>query len=73
MSRHTTLRIGGPVDAWVAPKTIAALMRLRQLCHARKIANRGFGSGSNLLVRDGGIRGVAVSLKHMAEVRREGM
>jgi UDP-N-acetylmuramate dehydrogenase len=71
MSKHTTLRIGGPVDAWVAPKTVAALMRLRQLCHARKIVSRGFGSGSNLLVRDGGIRGVAVSLKHLTGIRRE--
>jgi UDP-N-acetylmuramate dehydrogenase len=72
MAKHTTLRIGGPVDAWVAPKTIAALQQLRQLCGERKIANRGFGSGSNLLVRDGGIRGVAVSLKHLAEIRRNG-
>src|SRR5262245_58757989 len=71
MSRHTTLRIGGPVDAWVAPGSVAALERLRAVCHARGIVSRGFGSGSNLLVRDGGIRGVAITLKKLAEVRIE--
>jgi len=70
MARHTTLRIGGPVDAWIAPRSAAALARLRAACHAIGIANRAFVSGSNLLVRDGGVRGVAVSLKHLTEVRR---
>lgn len=68
MARHTTLRIGGPVDAWVAPKTIEALRRLRALCHARQIPQRAFGAGSNLLVRDGGVRGVAISLRHLNAV-----
>ncbi|MGZ3405015.1 MAG: UDP-N-acetylmuramate dehydrogenase [Polyangia bacterium] len=71
MARHTTLRIGGPVDAWVAPGSVAALERLRAVCHARGIVSRGFGSGSNLLVRDGGIRGCAITLKKIAEVRIE--
>jgi UDP-N-acetylmuramate dehydrogenase len=71
MARHTTLRIGGPVDAWVAPGSLAALMRVRAACHARGLVNRAFGSGSNLLVRDGGLRGVALSLKALTEVRIE--
>ncbi len=71
MARHTTLRIGGPADVWAEPSTPAALERLRAACHARAIASRGFGSGSNLLVRDGGIRGVAISLRRMNGVRIE--
>jgi UDP-N-acetylmuramate dehydrogenase len=70
MARHTTLRIGGPVDAWVAPRTVEALARVRALCAARGIPSRAFGSGSNLLVRDGGVRGVALSLKLIGGVRR---
>jgi UDP-N-acetylmuramate dehydrogenase len=69
MAKHTTLRIGGPVDAWVAPKSQACLSRLRALLQQRSIVNRGFGAGSNLLVRDGGVRGVAISLRHLAAVR----
>ncbi len=65
MARHTTLRIGGPVDAWATPRDVWALRKLRAACHARGIRSRAFGSGSNLLVRDGGLRGVAISLKHL--------
>jgi UDP-N-acetylmuramate dehydrogenase len=71
MAKHTTLRIGGPVDAWVAPGSLAALMRVRAACHPRGLFSRAFGSGSNLLVRDGGLRGVAISLKALTEVRIE--
>jgi UDP-N-acetylmuramate dehydrogenase len=70
MARHTTLRIGGPVDAWVMPTSYEALKRVRAAMHARKIPTRGFGSGSNLLVRDGGIRGVAINLRHISRVSR---
>ncbi|HZS42523.1 MAG TPA: UDP-N-acetylmuramate dehydrogenase [Polyangia bacterium] len=69
MARHTTLRIGGPVDAWVAPSTLEALRRVRAACSSRGVVSRAFGSGSNLLVRDGGVRGVAISLKSLAEIR----
>ena len=69
MARHTTLRVGGPVDVWAEPATLTALGRLRAACAARGLPNRAFGSGSNLLVRDGGIRGVAVHLKRLADVR----
>jgi UDP-N-acetylmuramate dehydrogenase len=70
MARHTTLRIGGPVDAWVMPTSYDALQRMRAAMHARGIPTRGFGSGSNLLVRDGGIRGVAINLRHISRVSR---
>ena len=68
MRRHTTLRIGGPADAWIAPKTQDALGRLRKWAADRGIVNRAFGSGSNLLVRDGGVRGIAISLRHIARI-----
>jgi UDP-N-acetylmuramate dehydrogenase len=69
MARHTTLRIGGPVDAWVMPRTYDAVARLRRACQQIGLVTRGLGAGSNLLVRDGGIRGVAVNLRHIAAVR----
>jgi len=69
MSRHTTLRLGGPVDLWVAPASVEALRRIRRRCFALNVPNRAFGSGSNLLVRDGGIRGVALSLKLLHDVQ----
>ncbi len=61
LHRHTTLRIGGPADAWIAPATIACLQRLRAFCRQHGIATSVLGAGSNLLVRDGGVRGVVLS------------
>jgi UDP-N-acetylmuramate dehydrogenase len=72
MARHTTLRIGGPVDAWVEPANTDALCRVRRVLRERGILSRGFGSGSNLLVRDGGVRGVAFSLRKLTNVTVRG-
>lgn len=61
LHRHTTLRIGGPADVWIAPGSIDCLRRVRALCHERGVAQSVLGAGSNLLVRDGGVRGVVLS------------
>jgi UDP-N-acetylmuramate dehydrogenase len=68
MWRHTTLRLGGPVDAWCMPTHYQMLARIREAMAARNVPTFGIGSGSNLLVRDGGLRGVAINLRHMARV-----
>jgi UDP-N-acetylmuramate dehydrogenase len=65
LSRHTTLRIGGPVDAWVEPETVEAVQRVRALCAERGWPCRAMGAGSNLLVRDGGVRGVLVATRRL--------
>lgn len=61
MSRHTTLRIGGPAEAWIAPASIACTMRVVAACHQLGLPCRALGSGSNLLVLDGGVRGVVLA------------
>ena len=65
MGRHTTLRIGGPADAWVAPSSIAGLQRVRRLCAQAALPCRALGAGSNLLVRDGGVRGVLLASERL--------
>ncbi|HEU5055909.1 MAG TPA: UDP-N-acetylmuramate dehydrogenase [Kofleriaceae bacterium] len=72
MSRHTTLKIGGPADAWVAPASIEALQRVVAACAARGIRMTPVGGGSNLLVRDGGIRGVAIATRNLRGLERSG-
>jgi UDP-N-acetylmuramate dehydrogenase len=72
LARHTTLRIGGPVDALVAPADIEDCQRLRKFCADNQIPSRALGSGSNLLVRDGGVRGVLVSVKLLRRLERQG-
>ncbi|MCW5803647.1 MAG: UDP-N-acetylmuramate dehydrogenase [Deltaproteobacteria bacterium] len=60
MRRHTTLKIGGPADAFVQPATPAQLGEVVRFAHRRGVPITVVGGGSNLLVRDGGIRGIAL-------------
>jgi len=60
LSKHTTLRVGGPAQFWVEPRNEAALSELIRFCRRENLPLFVIGRGSNLLVRDGGIRGVVV-------------
>jgi len=60
LSKHTTLRVGGPAQFWVEPRNEAALSELVRFCRRENLPLFVIGRGSNLLVRDGGIRGVVV-------------
>jgi UDP-N-acetylmuramate--L-alanine ligase/UDP-N-acetylenolpyruvoylglucosamine reductase len=62
LSRHTTMRIGGPAQFWAEPETEEGFARLVRCCSEKKLPLFVMGRGSNLLVRDGGIRGVVVHL-----------
>ena len=60
LAKHTTLRVGGPAQFWVEPRTEAAFAELIRFCRRENLPIFVIGRGSNLLVRDGGIRGVVV-------------
>ncbi len=60
LAKHTTLRVGGPAQFWVEPRTEAAFAELIRYCRQENLPLFVIGRGSNLLVRDGGIRGVVV-------------
>jgi UDP-N-acetylmuramate--alanine ligase len=60
LSKHTTLRVGGPAQFWVEPQSEHAFGELIRFCRDEHLSLFAIGRGSNLLVRDGGIRGVVV-------------
>jgi len=60
MSRHTTLLVGGPAQYWIEPHSFYGFAFLVDYCRERGIPVRVVGRGSNLLVRDGGIRGCVI-------------
>lgn len=60
LAKHTTLRVGGPAQFWVEPRTEEAFAKLIRFCRRENLPLFVIGRGSNLLVRDGGIRGVVV-------------
>ena len=65
MSRHTSLKVGGPADLFLEPADLDDLKRAMELIRRSSIPFLVVGSGFNLLVRDGGIRGCVISLKRL--------
>lgn len=66
----TSFHIGGPADALVIPADIEDLSRLVGQARAAKVPIFVLG-GTNLLIRDGGIRGLVVSLSRLNAIRDE--
>jgi UDP-N-acetylmuramate--L-alanine ligase/UDP-N-acetylenolpyruvoylglucosamine reductase len=60
LAKHTTLRVGGPAQFWVEPRTEEAMAKAIRLCLRENLPLFVIGRGSNLLVREGGIRGVVL-------------
>jgi UDP-N-acetylmuramate--L-alanine ligase/UDP-N-acetylenolpyruvoylglucosamine reductase len=60
LARHTTLRVGGPAQFWVEPRTEVSFAELIRFVRRENLPLFVIGRGSNLLVRDGGIRGLVV-------------
>lgn len=73
MSRHTTFRIGGPADVMVLPRSAQQAAQALRAAHTAQVPVTIIGNGSDLLVRDGGIRGMVLKLgEHMAQQQAEG-
>lgn len=68
---HTTMKVGGPADYFVEPRTPDELAEAFRAARDCSLPVRLLGSGANLLVRDEGVRGVVVRLTHLN--RREGL
>ncbi|MBS4008058.1 MAG: UDP-N-acetylmuramate dehydrogenase [Clostridium sp.] len=62
LSRHTSFKIGGPVDLFVEPLTMTDLIIVLSILRREEIPYYLLGSGTNLLVSDAGYRGAVVRL-----------
>ena len=71
LARRTTLRVGGPADIYVEPALETDLAAVLKFCAGRALKFFVLGRGSNLLVRDGGFRGVVICLAQPAFTRIE--
>jgi len=59
----TSFRLGGPVDIYIEPANTEELAALLRYLHATNTAFLVLGNGSNILISDGGFRGVAVNIE----------
>jgi UDP-N-acetylmuramate dehydrogenase len=62
MSRHTSLRVGGPAEAFVTPENVEDLEMLVKWSWDRGLSYLIIGKGTNLLVKDNGIHGIVIVL-----------
>ena len=72
MARHTTFKIGGPADLVVIPEDAEDLKAALRFARCRGLAVFVLGSGSNTLVRDGGIRGLVILSEKLQDLERAG-
>jgi len=75
MGRHTTFRAGGNAEALCAVKDVVQLKEVLSFARRESLPSLVVGKGSNLLVRDGGLKGIALLLQGELEgvEEKEGM
>lgn len=62
MKKHISFRVGGPADILVKPRTEEQLRGVFSLIKKENIPYLVIGNGSNLLIKDGGIRGIVIEI-----------
>ncbi|MEN2768774.1 UDP-N-acetylmuramate dehydrogenase [Ornithinibacillus xuwenensis] len=72
LKNHTYTRLGGAADLFVTPETYQEVQQIIKLANQEDMPFTLLGNGSNLIVKDGGIRGIVMNLNKLTEIRREG-
>lgn len=72
MKNHTWFEIGGTADILVIPESVEKLIKVIHYVRKNNIPTFLIGNGSNLLVRDGGIRGIVIKTEMINSIRVEG-
>jgi UDP-N-acetylmuramate dehydrogenase len=62
MKNHTSFKIGGPADVLIIPEREEEIVNAIRFCRENQIKYFIMGNGSNLLVKDTGIRGVVIKV-----------
>ncbi|MDR2976206.1 MAG: UDP-N-acetylmuramate dehydrogenase [Streptococcaceae bacterium] len=68
LSNYAYTKVGGPADYLVFPRSLSELSDLVKLAHESDTAVTVLGNASNLIVRDGGIRGLVILLEHLNHI-----
>ena len=71
LRNHTYTRLGGKADLFVTPTTYEEVQSLVQFAKNEAVPFTLLGNGSNLIVKDGGIRGIVILLKNFDKITVE--
>ena len=63
MNKHTSFKIGGPADLFIKVSKIEEIEYIIEFCNNNDIPLTAIGNGSNLLVKDNGIRGITLKIE----------
>jgi UDP-N-acetylmuramate dehydrogenase len=72
IKNHTYTKLGGKADFFVTPTNYEEVQNVVKFCLTEKVPFTLIGNGSNLIVRDGGIRGIVLSLKNFNKITVSG-
>lgn len=70
MSKHSSLRLGGPADFFTMPGSAEELVLLLQCCREEGLPYTLLGGGANILVADRGIRGMVIQTSGLSEIQQ---
>ena len=69
MKNHVHFRVGGPADILLIPETKEQVIKSIRICKENNIPYFVVGNGSNLLVKDGGVKGVVIKLNEIKKIK----
>ena len=69
LKNHTYTKLGGNADYFVTPITYEQVQEIVKLANREKIPFMLLGNGSNLIIKDGGIRGIVMYLGKLANIQ----
>ncbi|PRO65951.1 UDP-N-acetylmuramate dehydrogenase [Alkalicoccus urumqiensis] len=72
MSRHTLTKMGGEADIFVSPETFEETAAVIQIQQEFSLPFMLLGNGSNLIVRDGGVRGLVMHFNNLQSITVDG-
>ena len=72
MKDHIYFKVGGPADILLNPTKASQVIETLEVCKENNIPYYVIGNGSNLLVKDGGIRGVVIKLCNLNNLQVNG-
>ncbi|QDQ01068.1 UDP-N-acetylmuramate dehydrogenase [Lysinibacillus fusiformis] len=72
LQQYTMTKLGGKADVYVLPETEDEAAAVIRYAHTNNIPLLMLGNGSNMVVRDGGLRGIVVTFAHLDEIRING-
>ncbi len=72
LKKYTMTKLGGAADVFVMPETEKEAQAVVKYAYDSNIPLLMLGNGSNMVVRDGGVRGIVITFANLDEIRVEG-